>query len=186
MLKYLKMFMPDGDGIEPGGMGGSAAMPGGTPADTVPQPIEGVNDPNGEGTTPEEIAKILGGKAGSSVTPAAAAASEDEDENNGANANANGAPAGESGTPAPANGEGSPATPAAATATAEPATPPAAAAEPATPATPVAPPDFSLTVEDKDGVSFKIEPGDDLEEVLKEFNPTGTGQLMDIMRKLCR
>jgi hypothetical protein len=171
MYKFMKMFMPDGDGV--GGMGGEAAGPSAPPdGGTPPQPIEGVNDPNGEGTSPDEIAKILGGKAGTAAaaaTPKEAPAEPVKPETAPAEPVAPAEPAAPAGT--------TPAAPAAA-----PATPATEAA--ATPAAPVEPPDFSITVEDKNGVSFKIAPGDDIDEVLADFEPKGTGQVMAIMREL--
>lgn len=45
-------------------------------------------------------------------------------------------------------------------------------------------PDFSMTVTDEDGVTFKIAAGDDLDEALADANITKTSKIMSIMRQL--
>jgi hypothetical protein len=144
-------------------------LPGGLPAD----------DPNGEGTTPEEVAATLK-SAGINLpveTPAAAAEGEEEGDD----------------PDAPAGGE-------------EPAAPAAPAEEPAAPAEDEddgkpAPTDeevqaaadaraaaaddkYSLTVEDANGVSFKIPVGATMEDILAEFEPKNNGQILDILSQL--
>lgn len=44
--------------------------------------------------------------------------------------------------------------------------------------------DFSFTVEDAEGNKFTIKPGDNLEEVLKDFTPRSNGQVLQILREL--
>jgi hypothetical protein len=44
--------------------------------------------------------------------------------------------------------------------------------------------DFSFTVEDADGTTYKIAPGDNIEDVLKDFNPKNNGQIFSILEQL--
>lgn len=45
-------------------------------------------------------------------------------------------------------------------------------------------PDFSFTVEDANGVSYKVGPDDKMEDVLADFDPKNNGQLLDVLDKL--
>jgi len=45
-------------------------------------------------------------------------------------------------------------------------------------------PKFDLEVEDANGVKFNLKPGDDLETVLKDFEPKSNGQIFAILEKL--
>lgn len=69
---------------------------------------------------------------------------------------------------------------------AEPVPPAAAPAQPVAkvadaPAAGTAADDLVLTVKDAEGTEFTIKPGDDIDEVLKDFKPTGTGQVMKVL-----
>jgi hypothetical protein len=44
--------------------------------------------------------------------------------------------------------------------------------------------DFSFTVEDADGTTYKIAPGDNIEDVLKDFNQKNNGQIIAILEQL--
>lgn len=46
--------------------------------------------------------------------------------------------------------------------------------------------DFSFTVEDANGQSYKVNPDDSLDEILAEFEPKNTGQLMEIVKQQMR
>jgi hypothetical protein len=155
MFKFF-YFMPDGDGEAGGAMGGEAAVPD--------APDTGSDD--GEesgGTTAEEVAQILN-------LPQAPTEEEVEDD----------VPEPEDDGDLDADGAGDEPAPDEPT-TEQPA--PASTTEDdksAETATDEAP-DFSFTVEDADGVTFKVGPDDDIDSVLKDFNPTGTGQLVSIL-----
>lgn len=114
-----------------------------------------------ESTTPEEVADILGLNKPETVTEEELIAAEEA-------------------TPA----EGEPVEPEAPAAgepvAAEEATPEAPAAE--TPAEPVEAPSFALEVEDVNGEKVTINPGDNLEEVLKDFEPKTNGQIFQIIK----
>lgn len=45
-------------------------------------------------------------------------------------------------------------------------------------------PDFSFTVKDANDVTFKISPGDSIEDVLAEFDPKNNGQIVSILDQL--
>lgn len=44
--------------------------------------------------------------------------------------------------------------------------------------------EFSLTVEDKNGVTYKLNAGDNIDDVLAEFEPKSTAQVMQLMHDL--
>jgi hypothetical protein len=185
-MYYFKFFMPEGDGAAGGNMGGEAAP--GSGGETPPTPPVGdLDDPKGEGTTPEEVAKILHiptGKVGTAAPVEGLGEGEEEEnaegeENNGGEGDENteGAPAGGGDAGAAGTGEGGEQPPAPG------ATPPAKPADAAGEGAEETP-DFSITVEDKNGVTFKINAGDNIDEVLADFEPKNTGQIMDMIRQL--
>jgi len=45
-------------------------------------------------------------------------------------------------------------------------------------------PDFTLQVVDANGVTFKLQPGDNLEDALKDFEPKSNGQILQILHDL--
>jgi hypothetical protein len=178
-MKFLKYFLPDGDGEVPGGMGGEAG--GGAP--DVPQPEDGVNDPNGEGATVDEVAQILGRGNGPRVVPTAqttAPTLEDEEEVN--DDDSEDAGEGKPATGADDAGKaGEQSTETSTAAPDKPQTPPKEPGDaPATPE-PAKAPDFSLTVEDASGQTYKLTAGDDIEKVLEDFEPKNAAQAMKLM-----
>jgi hypothetical protein len=157
---FYRFFMPDGDDAG-GNMGGEAA-----PAADAPVFSDG--EPETGGTTPEEVASVLKGAgikvAAQSDTPPVNDAADGDDPE-----------ATNTDTPPPATPDSDheeTVTPAA------PETPPAPA-DAATPETP----DFGFTVENEEGQSFKVSPGDNLDDVLADFTPKNAGQLMEIIKQ---
>lgn len=122
-----------------------------------------VSDETG-GVTPDEIAEALGPKY-KTVTPAKAADKEESTDD---------AAKTDTQPEKPAKEE-----------TAEEVSPakPETVAKPEV-AAPTTEPDFSFTVEDSTGASFKIQPGDSIEDVLKDFDPKNNGQIIAILDQL--
>lgn len=123
---------------------------------TAPTPAEPSteNIPGGEGTTPEEVAKVLNIPV---TTP-----DEEEPE--------------EPVVPVEPE-EPAPETPPAPVAVAP---EPVAPVAPETPETP----SFALEVEDANGEKYTINPGDSLEQVLENFEPKSNGQIFQIIEDL--
>lgn len=188
-MYYFKFFMPEGDGDAGGNMGGTAGG-GDAGAGDAPAPTVGdLDNPEGEGTTPEEVAKILNIPAGKVSAPAAAAGDDEEENPDGEGGDGDGEHETEENAAAAAaagNGEGGEG----GGSTTPPANPPAKPADPDAPAAGAAgaaeTPDFSITVEDKEGRTFKITAGDNIDDVLDEFEPKNTAQVMQIMREVQR
>lgn len=150
--------MPDPDvsatpAADPSNEPAPAVEPGGLPA----------NDPNGEGTTPEEVAEVLK-SSGIKIPAAEAEAPADDEEGD------------EPDEPAPVVPDEEP----------DEEEEPAPPAEPETPA-PVATTDddkYSLQVEDANGVTYKISVGAKMEDIMAEFEPKNNGQILDILSQL--
>jgi hypothetical protein len=132
------------------------------------EPDAPVDNPNGEGTTPEEVASVLK-SAGINLPenkPAPEAAVDDEE--------------GED-PDKPVVDEEEPAE-----AEEEPAEEEEPAKEPAKQVEPVAADDdkYSFQIEDANGVAFKISVGAKMEDILAEFEPKNNGQILDILEQL--
>lgn len=165
-MKFFYYFRPDGDG-DGGNMGGESGAPAATP--DAPAPDSGDTGEETGSTTPEEVAEIL------HLPQNTPAVDNDEDD-----------------TVVPDDtGDEEDVVPDAPDE--NPDEPPAPADDPApdedptkTPADEVVDetPDFSFTITDKDGVAWKVGPDDDIDTVLQDFTPTGTGQLITIMNQL--
>lgn len=132
----------------------------GTPI-AAPEPGDGETG----GTTPEEVLSVMGKgpePEGEPETP----------------------PADPDGGEPPAGADKVPADPD--DAPADPETPPAPAADPTpTPPAPAPPeeaPSFAVEVEDAQGNKITIEPGANIEEVLKDFEPKSNGQIFQIIK----
>lgn len=165
-MKRFKFFLPDGGGEAGGNMGGTAAPA--TDTGTSDGEAVTVSDETGS-VTPDEIAEALGPKY-KTVTPAKVADKESEEKNETAKPKVDEGAAGESSDNKPDNAGGS-----------TEAKPVGAKAEEVAA---TAEPDFSFTVEDSTGASFKIQPGDSIEDVLKDFDPKNNGQIIAILDQL--
>lgn len=154
--------------------GGTATPPANEPAGGG-APADGGAEDLSTPITSEELAKTVSrsslgprARAGAPVTPKAAATAAPKDGET---------PAAGAEEPAPAVGEAGKTAPAATTEPAKPAT-----TEPAKPAAAAPePPDFSITVEDADGVTHKLESIDDLPD---DFVPKNNKQAMHILDQL--
>lgn len=166
--------------------GGGSATPPAAPDNAPAEPATTgtglpINDPAGEGTTPEEVASVLK-SSGINLPAEPTAIADDGEEGDDPDA-----PAAQDEPAAPPAAPEEPTPP---EEPAEPAAPeePAAPAEPETPPTPPAaeadPDKYTLTVEDATGTTYKIGPGDKLEEALANFEPKNNGQIMDILDQL--
>lgn len=172
-MYIFRFFIPEGDGEAGGNMGGEAAPP----VETPPADASIEEEAETGSVTPEDVAKAMG-----LPTPAAKEPEEGDDngdkpdDNEGDDAGVAGAGneddatgADESGTPAdepagkPETDEG------------------AEGDKPADTADPDAP-DFSITVEDIDGVSYKIESLADLPEDFKAQNDRQALEILDQLR----
>lgn len=124
------------------------------------------NEEAGEGTTPEEVAQVLKGAGMDVKVPAAEDGDKPEDEED--------APAdGGEDEDAPADDDKP---------VEEPAKPDATKAEDAP--TDEEAPTFTMTVQDANGQSYNISAGDDLSEILEDFEPKNNGQILQIVKDL--
>lgn len=169
-MRYLFLLMADAG--EPGGMGGMSGGGDTTPPDApAPAADSGDDDSETGGTTPEEVASVLRG-SGIKVTPtvAAPAAADGEDGDADDDEEAGDAPAAAdkaADEPAPA---------------ADPTPPAPAPDKPAPVDAPAADaPDFTMEVEDAEGVTHKIASIEDLPE---DFTPKNNRQIIEIVSKL--
>lgn len=168
---------------EPAAPANNEPLPGGLPAD----------DPNGEGTTPEEVAATLRSSGMKVDTPPAAAAGDDEE---GDDPDAAAAGAGDDDAAAGAGDDDAAAGDDDAAA-GDDEDEPAAGADDGKPA-PTAEEvkaaqdaknaeitsKYAFEVTDANNVTFKITPDATMEDILAEFEPKNNGQILDILEKL--
>lgn len=166
-MLLLRFLLPDEAGAGGGGASEEPAAPSG---DELPGGLP-ANDPNGEGTTPEEVAAAM--KSAGVNLPAEPKAPVAADDEEGEDPDKAEEPA------APPKGDEETSDDEPEDEEEEPEPKPAAPEEPAADDN-----KYSFQVEDANGVTYKISADANVEDVLAEFEPKNNGQIISILDQL--